>query len=180
MNAIIDDIFHLFARFGTGRYGEDLTLELHMMQSAAMAEALGAPPHIVVAALLHDVGHFLHAGGEVSAIGGHDFQHEALGAAWLSRGFGEEVTVPIALHVQAKRYLCAIEPGYLDRLSTASRHSLALQGGVMTGGEVAGFASGPASTAAVILRRCDDLGKDVATRVGGLDRFRPLLSACSR
>lgn len=180
MTAIIDEIFELFARFGSDGYGEDLSLEQHMLQSAALAQSLGAPGTIVAAALLHDIGYFLHAGVGATTDAGRDFEHEALGAAWLSRGFDRDVTAPIALHVQAKRYLCAIEPDYFDRLSDASRLSLAVQGGVMSEREAAAFENEPAFEAALILRRCDDRGKDAALQVRNIEHFRGLLTALVR
>lgn len=180
MSAIISEIFDLYARFGSGTYGEDLSLERHMLQSAAMAESMGAPGPVVVAALLHDIGYFLYADSEASWNAGRDFAHETIGAAWLSRAFDEAVTAPIAMHVNAKRYLCAIEPGYFDRLSDASRRSLAVQGGVMSEAEVEAFARLPAFEAAVILRRCDDLGKDVAAPTAGMDHYRELIKSYIR
>ena len=180
MTPIISEIFDLFARFGAEGYGEDLSLEKHMLQSAALAQSQGAAGPVVVAALLHDIGYFLHAdkGAEVSIH--RDFEHESLGAAWLSRAFGEDVTAPIALHVQAKRYICAVEPGYFDLLSDASRISLALQGGVMNTDEVAAFAKHPHLEAALVLRRCDDLGKDVALHTRRVEDYENLMTASLR
>jgi [1-hydroxy-2-(trimethylamino)ethyl]phosphonate dioxygenase len=177
---IIGEIFDLFTRFGSEGYGEDLSIEKHMLQSAAMAQSQGATDSVVVAALLHDIGYFLHAddGAEVSIH--RNFGHESVGAAWLSQAFGEDVTAPIALHVEAKRYLCAVEPGYFDRLSDASKISLALQGGVMDEGEVAAFARHPHVEAALILRRCDDLGKDVSLHTRNVEDYRGLLEAALR
>jgi len=177
VTAIVDEIFELFARYGSGRYGEDISIERHMLQSAALAESQGAPGKVVVAALLHDIGYFLHADGETSVDQGRDINHEALGADWLSRGFDEAVTAPIALHVQAKRYLCAVEPDYFDLLSHESRRTLALQGGVMSENEAAAFANEPAFEAALLLRRCDDGGKDVTMQTRDLADFRGLLTA---
>ena len=180
MNTRIGEIFDLFARFGSERYGEDLSLEQHMLQSAAQAEVLGAPAALVVAALLHDIGHLLHAetGAKFSAT--DDFEHEALGSAWLSAAFGETVTAPIALHVNAKRYLCAVEPGYFDQLSDASRLSLAVQGGVMNAREAEAFAEEPAFEAALLLRRCDDHAKDPSARTQSIEYYRELLIASVR
>jgi phosphonate degradation associated HDIG domain protein len=178
MSAIIDEIFDLFARYGSGGYGEDLSLEQHMLQAAALAQSLGAPEPVVAAALLHDIGYFLHAAAGAVAEPGQDFEHEALGAAWLARGFGPAVTAPIALHVEAKRYLCAVDPGYQDRLSEASKISLAVQGGVMSEAEAAAFAANPAFKTALLLRRCDDLGKDAALQTQALGRYRGVLEAC--
>ena len=180
MTAIIDEIFDLFVRFGADGYGEDLSLELHMLQSAALAQSLGAPASAVAAALLHDIGYFLHAEAGGAADPGQDFEHEALGAAWLSRGFDEAVTAPVALHVEAKRYLCAVEPGYFDQLSDASKLSLSVQGGVMNKAEAAAFEALPAFDAAILLRRCDDRGKDMAAETRSLQSYRALLVDCLR
>jgi len=177
MAAIVDEIFDLFARLGSGNYGEDLSLERHMLQTAAMAESLRASGNVVVAALLHDIGYFLRDDSETSIGEGRNIEHEVIGAAWLSRAFAEDVTAPIALHVRAKRYLCAIEPDYFECLSDASRLSLAVQGGIMSDGEAAAFAKEPAFESAVILRRCDDRGKDMAVRTRNIEHFRGLLTA---
>jgi phosphonate degradation associated HDIG domain protein len=176
----VDEIFGLFARHGAGKYGEDVSLEAHMLQSATFAERRGAAPALVVAALLHDIGHFLYPDGEASMDGNRDLEHEALGAAWLSRLFDERVTAPIALHVAAKRYLCAAEPGYFDALSDASRASLILQGGPMTAEEAAAFVRTTAFEDAILLRRCDDDGKEVAMRTAPLDDYRDLVRALLR
>lgn len=177
---IVDEIFDLFARFGARHYGEELSLERHMLQSAALARALGAPDVVVVAALLHDIGYFLHLDSANSIQEGRNIGHEALGAAWLSQAFGPDVTAPVALHVEAKRYLCAVEPGYFDKLSEASRLSLATQGGIMTADEAAAFARNPALDAALLLRRCDDRGKDVSIETPPLEDYRLMLIAALR
>ena len=180
MTTIVDEIVDLFERYGQGRYGEGLSLGDHMLQSARWAELLGASAPVVVAALLHDIGYFLHPGAETSLDEGRDFEHEALGAAWLSRAFGEDVTAPVALHVQAKRYLCAVKPGYFDDLSAASKLSLSLQGGVMSDGETKAFEAGPAFETAILLRLCDDRGKDPAMGVRTIESYRELMTECLR
>ena len=172
---ITDEIFDLFARFGAGHYGENVSLERHMLQAAAMAEALSAPPRVVLAAVVHDIGYFLHAGAEKSLYAGHDFEHEALGAVWLSRAFDATITAPVALHVRAKRYLCAVEPPYYDALSDASRLSLAAQGGVMRAAELVEFTAHPEFESAILLRRCDDRGKDVGAKTRSLADYRALM-----
>jgi gamma-butyrobetaine dioxygenase len=179
MGAIVGEIFELFARFGSERYGEALSLEAHMLQSAAHAEAKGAAGSVVAAALLHDIGYFLQARAELSP-DGRDTEHEAVAATWLSQAFGPEVTAPIALHVRAKQYLCAVEPDYYDRLSDASRRTLVTQGGVMSRDEAEAFARHPAFGAAVLLRRCDDLGKDPSAPIRRLEDYRELLLRCRR
>jgi gamma-butyrobetaine dioxygenase len=177
---MVTEIMELFRRFGGERYGEDLSLEDHMLQSAVRARALGATDALVVAALLHDVGHFLVADAEAAIADGLDLGHEALGSAWLSRAFGEDVTAPIALHVAAKRYLCAVEPDYVQGLSQASRLSLVVQGGVMNASEAAAFARHPAFEAALLLRRCDDAGKDPSLVAPPIETWRGLMTAALR
>lgn len=151
-----------------------------MLQSATLAESLGAPRSVVAAALLHDIGYFLDSDGEVSAGEGCNFGHETLGAKWLARAFGEDVTAPIALHVDAKRYLCAVETGYFEQLSAMSRRTLITQGGVMNELEAAAFEKLPAFDAALFLRRCDDRGKEVSMQTESIELFRALLTATLR
>lgn len=170
----------MFARFGSKQYGEDVSLERHMLQSAVAAEKLGASEAVVVAALLHDIGYFLYPESETMVEEGQNTEHEALGAAWLSQWFGEDVTAPVALHVEAKRYLCAVEPGYFEQLSDASRASLVVQGGIMTDGEVEAFTKQPGFKDVVILRRADDIGKDIALETLPLEKFRSLLQTALR
>ena len=130
-----------------------------------MAERSGSESTLVTAALLHDIGHLLDKRGEDAAARGIDTRHEAIGAGWLARYFGEAVCAPIRLHVAAKRYLCAVEPGYYERLSSASKLSIGLQGGPMTEAEAAAFAAQPYAAEAVQLRRWDEAAKrkDVVT-----------------
>jgi predicted HD phosphohydrolase len=151
-----------------------------MLQTATVARASGAQEHLIAAALLHDVGYFLHGDAENSIREGRNIEHEALGAAWLSRYFPEKVTQPVALHVEAKRYLCAVESGYFDCLSEASRLSLATQGGAMNAREAAAFAKMPAFEDSLILRRADDGGKDLAMQTPPLEHFRALLESALR
>jgi gamma-butyrobetaine dioxygenase len=98
----------------------------------------------------------------------------------LARWFGPEVTEPVRLHVAAKRYLCAVEPGYLAALSPASVHSLGLQGGPMTDAEARAFESNPYYRDAVRLRRWDDEAKVVGLAVPGIEHYRDRLEAAAR
>ena len=127
---IVQTIMNLFDRRGaTAYHGESVSQAEHALQAAYLAEQSQAPDALVVAALLHDVGHLLDGQDEDLAGRGFDGRHEEAGCAWLATNFGPEVTEPIRLHVAAKRYLCAVSSSYLDGLSPASRLSLSLQGG---------------------------------------------------
>jgi gamma-butyrobetaine dioxygenase len=111
----------LFASEGLADYlGEPVSQAAHMLQAAALAEQDEAPPSLIAAALLHDVGHFTGTVTGEDLMAGTDNWHGEQGADWLARWFGPEVTEPVRLHVAAKRYLCATEAGYLARLSPAS------------------------------------------------------------
>ena len=168
----VEIIGELFAGPGARDYlGEPVTIGTHMRQAGALAEAAGAGPSLVAAALLHDVGHLRREA---------ESRHGEGGARWLSRWFGEAVTEPVRLHVAAKRYLCAAEPGYFELLSAESVRTLALQGGPMTPGEQAAFEVLPHARDAVAVRRWDDAAKDPAVTPPAFAHFAPLLAALIR
>lgn len=174
-DAFVSELSDLFARLGGLHYGEDVTQLEHAVQTAHHAQADGAPPALVAAALLHDVGHMMQKAGEDAADRGIDTRHEQISAGYLARAFGPEVTEPIRLHVAAKRCLAATKPDYADRLSAASLQSLALQGGPMRAEETAAFLAGPFAQAALRLRAYDELGKAEGVEVAGFDAYRDLV-----
>jgi predicted HD phosphohydrolase len=77
----------------------------------------------------------------------------------------------VALHVDAKRYLCATRPGYHDALSDDSKRSLVLQGGVFDEAACAVFIARPGATDAVRVRVWDDLAKSPDAVTPPLDHF---------
>lgn len=160
---------------GEAYFGEPLTQLEHALQTAMLAEQDGAPDTLVAAALLHDIGHLLHGHAEDLAPHGVDGRHEQAAVPWLALHFPRAVTEPIRLHVTAKRFLCTVDPPYLERLSPASRESLAIQGGPMTPDEVAAFARTPWAAESVELRRWDDAAKLPGLAVPSLSHYRPLL-----
>ena len=168
----IEAIAELFAGPGARDYlGEAVTIGDHMRQAGALAEAAGAAAPLVAAALLHDVGHLRNE---------TDSRHGTGGARWLSQWFGPAVTEPVRLHVAAKRYLCAAEPGYFGRLSPESVRTLALQGGPMTPAQAAAFEALPCAPDAVAVRRWDDQAKDPAVTPPEFSHFVPLLEALAQ
>lgn len=173
---VVDEICELFATKGHDAYvGEPVSQLEHALQSAFYAERAGADDELVVAALLHDVGHLIHKLPEDCADHGIDDRHEKLGQAWLARHCGPKVTEPVRLHVAAKRYLCATDADYLRQLSPASKQSLELQGGPFTAEEARQFEVNPHFRQAVDLRRWDDLAKVPGMPVPGLDHYRSRL-----
>ncbi len=158
--SVIREIGNLFAAAGGAAYfGEPVTVVEHGLQAAHFARQAQADESLVVAALLHDIGHLLVAAPDDLAAWTHDAAHEAVGAAWLALRFGAEVADPVRLHVAAKRYLCATTDRYLDSLSPASRHTLELQGGPMSVAEAEAFRAEPGFRAALQLRLWDDRAK---------------------
>jgi [1-hydroxy-2-(trimethylamino)ethyl]phosphonate dioxygenase len=173
---IRERILDLYMHSATRRYGlSDVNQLQHALQSASLAEAQSEPASLVVAALLHDIGHMIHDLGEDPARHGVDDTHEKRAAEWLGAYFGPDVTEPIRLHVPAKRYLCAVDPYYLSKLSEDSARSLVLQGGAMSPDEVAEFRRMAYTDAAVRLRRYDDLAKDPNAVTPGFEHFLPAI-----
>jgi gamma-butyrobetaine dioxygenase len=163
---------------GMAYLGEDVTMIQHQLQAGALAD--GCHDALVVAALLHDIGHVIgREEGEPDACAAladdRDAHHDAAGARWLARWFGPEVTEPVRLHVAAKRYLVATEPGYAAKLSEASVHTLRLQGGPMSVDEASEFEQLPWAHHAVALRRLDEAAKDPSRDAPGIDTYRGLL-----
>jgi len=174
-------IAELFASDGAAEYlGEPVTQAAHMLQAATLAQRGGAAPELVAAALLHDIGHFTGTVTGQQLMTGTDNRHSDVGADWLARWFGPEVTEPVRLHVAAKRYLCAVEPGYAATLSPASVYTLSVQGGPMREAEAREFAAGPYAEGACLVRRWDDAAKEPDARTPPFDRFRPLLAGLAR
>jgi gamma-butyrobetaine dioxygenase len=179
--AAVEIIASLFASEGAAGYlGEPVSQAAHMLQAGALAERAGATPDLVAAALLHDVGHFTGTRTGEDLMRGTDNRHGEQGAGWLAQWFGQAVTEPVRLHVAAKRYLCAVEPGYLSRLSPASVFTLGVQGGPMRPDEVLAFEANPHAGRACQVRRWDDQAKDPDAPVPPFEHFAPLLAALAR
>lgn len=150
---------------------EDVSQLHHALQTAMLAEMDGAAPSLIAAALLHDVGHIVDTRFKDGQENDIDRHHEVIGAAFLGRVFPDAVTAPIKMHVAAKKYLCAVEPSYIEGLSKASIRSLGLQGGPMTRDEAAAFIAQPYAEDAVRLRRWDDFAKDPDRKTPPLKHF---------
>lgn len=163
-----------------GYIGEAVSQIEHAVQSAVLADQLHGKDSLTAAALLHDIGHFLHTHDEDCADAGIDSAHEALGAAFLARFFPPEVSEPVRLHVDAKRYLCTVEEGYFESLSPASVRSLQLQGGPLEGETLRAFEANPHAEDAVALRRCDEGAKVPGLPLPPAESYRDLLTRVLR
>ena len=157
----IPDIVKILESKGHAQYdGEPVTQLQHALQSAHLAEQQGSDSALITAALLHDLGHLLHDMKGSPTTEGVDDLHQYLCIPFLRPLFSEATLAPIRMHVDAKRYLCRKEKGYLESLSADSARSLQLQGGVFTEEQANAFAAQPFALDAVELRRWDDLAKD--------------------
>jgi predicted HD phosphohydrolase len=145
--------------------GEAVDLWQHQLQTAAELERRGADPELIVAGLLHDLGD-----GRVS-----EAAHAPWAAALVRPLLGDRVAEAIALHADAKRYLCTVDRAYWDTLSPTSRRTMEGQGGLMTPEELARFEANPHHRDAILLRECDDAGKDPSRAIEDPGRYRALL-----
>jgi len=175
---VADAILALFVDRGDNHYDEAVTQTQHAMQSAALAAAESAEDSMTIAALLHDLGHLLvdEHNGNVDFLD-NDENHQFVAANLLGRWFPPAVTVPIALHVAAKRYLVATEAAYARGLSDASVRSLRVQGGPMNAQEIARFSRIRYADAACRLRRWDDAAKVPNRQVPPLEHYRERLES---
>ena len=171
-----DELLSIYARSGAALYfGEGITVTEHSLQAAHFAQAADASDALVVAALLHDIGHLIDSAPDDIADWKTDAQHELSGSRWLAARFGPEVCEPVRLHVAAKRYLCAAVPAYFDRLSAASILTLKLQGGPMSSAEVTAFKAEPYHREAVLVRQWDDRGKIAGLATADFSNYRALI-----
>jgi putative nucleotidyltransferase with HDIG domain len=179
--AAVDCLFALFDAHGASDYiGEAVSAVEHATQAAAAAAAAAAPPAVVAGALLHDIGHLI---GLAAPPGRYDrmgdcgiMAHEGIGAALLDRlGFPPVTSAVVRRHVDAKRYLCGVDPGYHARLSDASKTTLTYQGGPMTHEEAAAFAADPLSPTILAMRTWDEAAKVPGAAVPPLGSYRGML-----
>ena len=183
---IVDFIGSVFEKRGDGEYlGEPVTMGQHMLQGATMAEQSRETDEIIIGTLLHDIGHFTSEFGTFSMEDTEDRYHEDAGAAVLEQFFPKVITDCCRHHVAAKRYLCATDPEYFQKLSTASIHSLNLQGGPMSEAEIKNFEKNPNLKKILKVRLYDDAGKIPDMVTPSFWHFAPLVqkmvdSHCSK
>ncbi|MEN4918579.1 phosphonate degradation HD-domain oxygenase [Achromobacter spanius] len=180
MALTLQDIEQLFLERGHRSYhGESVSHLRHALQTAALAERHGANAHLITACLLHDLGHLIADRPGTPTLRGIDDKHQYFVLPFLRGLFSAAVLDPIRLHVEAKRYLCYVEPQYEASLSEDSRRSLALQGGSFDASQAVDFASMPGAPDAIRLRRWDDMAKVPGLATPSLDHFLEIAESVS-
>ncbi len=176
MSKVYAEIEEIFTtRIGEEYLGEDVKLVEHMLQCGDLARAAGAPDYLVVASLLHDIGHLLVDDAPGAQDAGIDLHHDVIGAKWLETRFPAQVSEPVRLHVAAKRYLVTTNHDYLSKLSHASVQTLYMQGGPLNQDEVIEFISHESAEDAVHVRLWDDLAKVRDKPTSALKDFKALI-----
>ena len=169
----------LYRTYGNRQYGENCTQYEHMAQSGWWADEKGYGENLAIAAFLHDMGHLLAEELELPDRDELGYAlHDELASDWLAeKGFPECITMPIAMHVQAKRYLVTTRAGYAEGLSEASYATLAQQGGPFSEQECKEFEASPFFEQAIRLRELDELGKSDDFNLPSLEYWLKRLSA---
>ena len=197
-------VFSLFEKFGNQDYiGEPVSQTEHMVQAAMQAERDGQSDEVILASLLHDIGHLVifdnqeeqHNTSHNNTINNTNNNininqftittmgkvgvknHEKVGADYLRK---LDIPYPIPElvegHVQAKRYLTCINPEYHECLSSASRKSLQFQGGPMTHMESIVFKKNPLFQTFLDMRRYDDAAKETNIKIKDLQYYKEKLT----
>ena len=125
----VDELFELLASCdgfydSLGDDGDPIPILPHSLQCAArLAEVAPDDDELIVAGLVHDIGHRLQPG--------HPVEHGKVAAEAVRDLLGARVAALVELHVPAKRYLVTVDTAYRASLSTGSTASLARQGGAL-------------------------------------------------
>ncbi len=183
MALTLNDITELLRTKGQDQYGGEAVSQLeHALQCAYLAEQAQETPETITAALLHDIGHLLSAGkGSIlqAPAANVDDLHQYIALPFLRTILPDTVLEPIKLHVDAKRYLCAVDKGYWETLSEASKKSLELQGGIFSDEQAENFESYRYGQEAARLRRYDDLAKTPGAQTPDLEHYLAILQRVS-
>eukprot|EP01038_Epipyxis_sp_PR26KG_P006193 gene6193-8530_t len=169
-SGILKRLVTLFLTYGDVDYiGEPVSIVNHSIQAAYHASrALAsisdsiAGSEVIIAALLHDIGHVLGLEAGVSfRMGGCGvMNHESIGEDFLLKlGFNTRIARLIGSHVNAKRYLCYKNQEYYNKLSPASQTTLGYQGGPMSEEEAITFENDPDFINYLLLRKFDEAAK---------------------
>ena len=170
----MNNIINLYKKYGDSEYfGESVSKTTHMIQAAVSAEKNNEPDYLVLACLLHDIGHFLDT-DNMNGLG--VIEHGKVGADYLRNlGMNEKICCLIENHVLAKKYLVSKNQYYYDKLSDASKKTLEYQGGKMSNIEMELFEKDPYFQDSLKVRLYDDIGKEIGMEIPKLDSYYELI-----
>jgi len=171
----MEAIINLYKLHGDSEYfGEVVSKTTHMIQTAIAAQNNNEPDYLVLACLLHDIGHFLEP-DNMNGLG--VIEHGKVGADFLrSINMNEKVCCLVENHVLAKKYLVSKYEDYYNKLSDASKQTLEFQGGKMISDEMKLFENDSNFNDSLKVRNYDDIGKNVDTNIPTLETFIPLIN----
>jgi 2-amino-1-hydroxyethylphosphonate dioxygenase (glycine-forming) len=167
-------LHEIFTVKGGNQYdGEAITQFEHAAQAALIADKQGLDEEMIVAAFLHDIGHLFPITKKEDLMDTFGIRnHESLAGNWLKKnGFSSKIISLIENHVNAKRYLVAIDEHYYQNLSEASRKTLEFQGGKMTKIEAQNFKNHSYFKEIIQLRKIDEAAKLQNQKLPNLDYF---------
>lgn len=174
---IADEIIGLFKKYGHQQYGEALSQLQHAAQAAALAQRDGQDKEVILAAFLHDIGHFLEYEGHEQMGEFGTEQHDKVGAQYLlDSGFSQRLADLVGSHVIAKRYLTYARTGYYEKLSEASKQTLTYQGGPMDASEAKAFEAAPNFELKIKMREWDDEAKNHEIPAPSIDPYHALIT----
>jgi 2-amino-1-hydroxyethylphosphonate dioxygenase (glycine-forming) len=174
---IAEEIFSLYQDFGNADYiGEPVSQLEHMCQAAQLAEAEGYDEEVILAAFFHDIGHLCEHIIDTKPMDSYGVvDHEIIAGNYLrQKGFSEKMARLVENHVQAKRYLTFKYPDYFNKLSDASKMTLAKQGGVMDELEAQNFETDHLHLLYIKLREWDDKAKMEHELLPSLDKYKEM------
>jgi predicted HD phosphohydrolase len=177
LDEMVDRIIQNFLRTGTSDYiGEPVSQLEHSLQCAYFAEKSGHSEEVILASLFHDIGHFFSETEQAQMADLGVVHHEWIGAKLAyDLGFSAKVALLIGYHVDAKRYLAAKKSNYYERLSSASKGTLAFQGGPMSAKEMELFEKHLYFKEILQVRINDEKAKEIDLIIPDIDYYRPLL-----
>ncbi len=156
--------------------GENISQLEHALQCAQLAKNANADEEIIIASLLHDIGHSVTLNGALTMNGYGALHHEIIGANYvLEKNFSTKVGELIKGHVCAKRYLTYSDSKYYATLLDASKETLKMQGGPMTAQEAQEFKQDPLFEQKLIMRFWDEQAKQIGWVVTPLESYKELL-----
>lgn len=158
----IDNLISLYQIYGNKYYDKNITQLEHALQTLEIAKNNNETTEFQLSCFLHDIGHLLlDEDNSKDDFLKDNLFHEKIGYNYLSKYFGPDITLPVKLHVEAKRYLCTIDHLYYDELSDSSKKSFSLQGDFLDEDNINSLILNPHFNNAIKLRTYEDKSKHI-------------------